>query len=270
MLLFGRINLTSVQCPPDSNGEIIMQTNTFKEARISLYIIAVLLSVSLVFYFFASMFTTMGLSALRRAKSADSDAVSERPVIILDAGHGGEDPGACANGLEEKKLNLEIAQSLKDMLSQFGYSVVMTRSTDVLLYNAGEEDRKKFFDVRNREAIAESFPNAVFVSIHFNKFPMESCKGLQTFYSDNNSSSIRLAELIQSNAFVMQSDNKRTVKCGNDSIYLMKNLEMPAVLVECGFLSNPEEAALLSTDDYKKALVLSLYCGIAEYMEDVN
>lgn len=269
MLLFGRIQPVR-QCVPDLNGEFIMQTNSFKEARVSLYIIAVLLSVSLAFYFFASMFTSMGLSALRRAKSADSDAVSEYPVIILDAGHGGEDPGACANGLEEKKLNLEIAQSLKELLSQFGYSVVLTRNEDVLLYNAGEEGHKKFSDVRNREAVAESFPNAVFVSIHFNKFPMESCKGLQTFYSDNNSNSIRLAESIQSNAYIIQPDNKRTVKCGNDSIYLMKNLEMPAVLIECGFLSNPEEAALLSKDDYKKALVLSLYCGIAEYMEDVS
>lgn len=247
-----------------------MQTNNFKEARISLYIIAALLSVSLVFYFFASMFTTMGLSALRKSRSAVSDAVSDQPVIILDAGHGGEDPGACANGLEEKSLNLEIVQALKGYLSQFGYSVVLTRNTDVLLYNSGEEDRKKFFDVRNRESIAESYQNAVFVSIHFNKFPMDSCKGLQTFYSDNNKDSIRLAESIQKSALVLQSDNKRTVKCGNDSIYLMKNLEMPAVLVECGFLSNSEEAALLSTEDYKKALALSLYCGIAEYMEDIS
>lgn len=245
-----------------------MQTNSFKEARISLYIVAILLSVSLIFYFFASMFTTMGISALRRAQKADSDAGSDLPIIIIDAGHGGEDPGACANGLEEKSLNLEIALAVKEYLSEFGYSVVLTRNADVMLYNRGEEDKKKYYDVRNREAVAESYGNAVFVSIHFNKFPIESCAGLQTFYSNNNDKSILLAESIQSNALLLQKENKRTVKCGNESIYLMKSLDIPAVLIECGFLSNPNEAALLKTEKYKKALTLSIYCGIAEFLED--
>lgn len=247
-----------------------MRSNIYKEARITLYILALILTASMIFYFFASMFTSMGYEGFRKAKEANTTEEETGVTVIIDPGHGGEDPGATANGLKEKELNLEVALNLAEMLDACGYTTVLTRDEDVLLYNQGEENRKKYYDLRNREVIAESYDNAVFVSIHMNKFPAAYCKGLQTFYSDNNSNSKKLADLIQSDIKLLQTDNNRAVKCGNDTIYLLENLEMPAVLIECGFISNPEEASLLSNADYKKALALSIYCSIANYLENIN
>lgn len=244
-----------------------MRSDIYRETRVALYILTALLAFSMIFYFFASMFTSMGYKGFKHAENANAE-LKEELTIILDPGHGGEDPGATSNGLCEKDLNLEIALSLFEILSENGYNVVLTRNEDVLLYNPGEESRKKYHDVRNREAIAESYENAVFVSLHMNKFPLDYCKGLQTFYSDNNSNSKVLADIIQKDITLLQQDNRRSTKIGNSTIYLMKNLNMPAVLVECGFLSNSEEALLLKNEDYKKSLTLSLFCSISDYMEN--
>jgi N-acetylmuramoyl-L-alanine amidase len=216
------------------------------------------------------MFTSMGYEGLRKSRAAISDSNNKSITIIIDAGHGGEDPGAVANGIVEKDINLEIALSLSEMLSAFGYKTVLTRNDDTLLYKAGQENKKKYYDVRNREEIANSYENAVFVSIHMNKFPQENCKGLQTFYSENNPESKELANLIQSNAKLLQTNNTRQIKSGNSTIYLMKNLFMPSVLVECGFISNPSEAQLLADDKYKESLAFSLSCSISEFLEIKN
>ena len=248
--------------------EVNMRSD-FKEAKISLTLIALILAVSIVFYFFVSMFTSMGYEGYRKAKDANTltSTMADR-IIIIDAGHGGEDPGAEANGLIEKDLNLEIALALDEMLRSCGYKTVLTRSDDRLLYNVGQENRKKHYDLRNRESIANEYENSVFVSIHMNKFPESYCKGLQTFYSENNELSKALAESVQANAKNLQTDNKRSIKCGNDTIYLLERLKTPAILIECGFLSNYQEATMLSDSNYKKALVLTLYCGITEFMEN--
>lgn len=242
-----------------------MRSN-FNEARISLMIISIILSVSLVFFFIASMFTSMGYEGLRNSKKASVEN-NDKLTIIIDAGHGGEDPGAVDNGVVEKNVNLEIALSVSDMLSAFGYKTVLTRSDDYLLYKNGQENRKKYYDVRNREEIANSFENAIFVSIHMNKFNEEYCKGLQTFYSENNPDSKCLADIIQENAKILQQNNTRKTKSGNKTIYLMEKLSMPSVLVECGFISNPNEAKLLSDDNYKKSLAFALSCSICEFLE---
>ncbi len=242
-----------------------MRSNIFREAKISLCILSLVLAAATVFYFIASMFTAMGYEAF---KKANADITSgEDLTIIIDPGHGGEDPGAVANNLIEKELNLEVAGYLNELLRASGYISVMTRTEDLLLYNQGEEGKKKYYDVRNREVMAESYDNPVFISIHMNKFPQEYCKGLQVFYSSNNENSIKLAEAIQSNITLLQPDNNRKIKIGNDSIYLMDNLDMPAVLVECGFLSNSTEASLLKDKNYKLAMAISLYCSISEFAE---
>ncbi len=246
-----------------------MRSNVYKEARIAIYVFALILVCSVLFYLFAAMFTSMGYEGFRKSKTAENNVLNaEKTIVVIDAGHGGEDPGASANNLIEKELNLEIASKLNDYLCASGYETVMTRTQDNLLYNNGEEGRKKYFDLKNRKAIAEKYDNAIFISIHMNKFPAEYCKGLQVFYSDNNENSNLLAESIQNNARILQTDNKRKIKNGNQTIYLMDNLNIPAVLVECGFLSNAEEANSLSNDDYKQALSLTLYCGIVEFLEN--
>lgn len=244
-----------------------MRVNTFKEARISLYILACILFITVLFYFFASMFTSMGYKGY---KTANENVFTENysTIIVIDPGHGGEDPGATDNELVEKQLNLQVSLKLNDFLKINGYATVLTRSDDRLLYNVGEENKKKYFDLRNRASIANEYNDCLFVSIHMNKFPLESCRGLQVFYSSNNENGIVLAESVQSNISNLQTDNERTVKCGNESIYLLETLKMPAILVECGFISNHEEAKLLSNDLYQNALALCLYCGIMEFMEN--
>lgn len=248
-----------------------MNSNSFKEAKISLYILSAIIVISLVFYFVASMFTSMGYDGREKAK--DANAVVEKKegvVIVIDAGHGGEDPGAISDELLEKDLNLDVALELDRLLTSFGYNTVLTRTEDVLLYRSGEESKKKLYDLKNRADIAESYEDSVFVSIHMNKFPLSYCKGLQTFYSENNELSKVLADSIQENARILQTDNDRTVKSGNDTIYLLNTLDMPAILIECGFLSNEEEADLLSDEQYRKALAFSIYCGLAEVLEENN
>lgn len=245
-----------------------MRFNIYKEARISLLVLSIVISICLLFYLFASMFTSMGYNGLKTSAVIEKVNASSKPIIIIDAGHGGEDPGAVSNNLVEKDLNLEIAILLNEILNSNGYQTKLTRIDDRLLYNDGEEGRKKYYDLRNREIIANSYDDAIFVSIHMNKFPASYCKGLQAFYSNDNQSGRLLAECIQSNAKRIQTDNKRVVADGKETIYLLEKLKMPAALVECGFISNEAEAQLFTDSDYKIALAMSIYCGIADFLEN--
>lgn len=244
-----------------------MHFNIYKEARLSLIILSIVLAISLLFCFFASMFTSMGYKGLRTVTESYAVSFKDLPVIIIDAGHGGEDPGAVDNGLIEKDLNLEIANLINTYMALNGFKTAMTRTDDRLLYNAGEEKQKKHFDIRNRKSFAENFENAVFVSIHMNKFPAEYCKGAQTFYTKLNEKSAVLAENIQNALKLIQSDNKRSTANSGDSIYLLSNLKMPSVLVECGFISNNNEANEFRNSNYKASIALSIYFGIIKYLE---
>lgn len=238
----------------------------FKEAKISILILAILLFVSVFICIFAAMFTSMGYKAYRNAAAERFG----RAVIVLDPGHGGEDPGAVANGVSEKDINLDIALRIRDMLSSCGYDVVMTRYDDRLLYGTGEEGKKKYFDLRNRVASVNGLESPIFVSIHQNKFPAESCKGLQVFYSGNSEESRLLADMIQEDARLLQPENRRSAKCGSETVYILEKLEIPAVLVECGFISNRREAELLSAEDYRESVAFSIFCSICRYLtEDI-
>ena len=188
--------------------------------------------------------------------------------VVLDAGHGGEDGGASSSsGIIEKSINLEIAFLLRDLLEANGIRVIMTRKTDTLLYDKSSDyqGRKKILDLAERKRIAEEHPNAVFVSIHMNTYPLESCKGLQVWYSPNDPRSLSLATSIQESAQQrLDPQNDRTVKKANSAIYLLKHIQTPAVLVECGFLSNPQEAELLASKDYQKGIALSIFLAIVQ------
>ena len=191
---------------------------------------------------------------------------SPLPTVILDAGHGGEDGGASsADGLLEKDLNLSLALVMRDILTANGIEVILTRETDTLLYDrhVDFQGQKKRLDMVARLKIANETPNAMFVSIHMNTYPHPSCQGVQVWYSDNNDASFELAKTIQSTTQeLLQNENDRTVKRSGSSIYLLRKLECPAVLVECGFLSSPEEAALLGDENYRQQLALTLCMGI--------
>ena len=189
--------------------------------------------------------------------------------IIIDAGHGGEDGGAAANGVVEKDLNLSISKYLYQYFLLSPYNVHMTRDTDVLLYKKGEEKHKKKYDITNRIEYAKNFDNAVFISIHQNKFEIPKYKGLQVYYSPNNLLSENLAGIIQSNnKLFIDSDNKRQIKKADKKIRLLDTLEMPAVLVECGFLSNYEEANKLKDSEYQKKIAFNIFISVLQFMEE--
>lgn len=188
------------------------------------------------------------------------------PTVVLDAGHGGEDGGAIsANGIVEKDLNLTITQLLKDLLTANGFSVILTRSDDRLLYDTDIDyhGRKKALDLAARREIAQGVENCVFISIHMNAFPMEQYRGLQVWYSKNNPRSFALAKAVQKAVCEdLQPQNTREVKAASSTIYLLHHLQCPAILVECGFLSNPEEAALLATKEYQRELARLLFISL--------
>ena len=215
--------------------------------------------------------TISAISAFYMPKSTDvhtpSDAIPSSFTVVLDAGHGGEDGGACsADGIVEKDLNLALTLHLGEMLQANGIRVVYTRKEDTLLYdkNADYQGRKKMLDMAERLRITQEAGECIFVSIHMNTHPLTSCKGLQVWYSENNTESIGLAQRIQANVKALQPQNTRLVKPSNGTIYLLRQLECPAVLVECGFLSNPEEARQLNDEAYRAQLALVLFASIVE------
>ena len=226
------------------------------------------------FFLISVVCISISLSVQRQSSEAvlsalDTARDSPPLTVVIDAGHGGEDGGASsANGILEKDLNLQIADRLCDLLKSNGVNVVMTRTEDVLLYdkNADYIGRKKMLDLAARRKIAEETENCIFVSIHMNAYPLSQYHGLQVWYSPNNPQSQMLAESVRSMiAGTLQKENDRQCKRATSSIYLLHHLKMPAILVECGFLSNPEEAAVLANEDYQRTLARLLFLAIMEY-----
>ncbi len=189
--------------------------------------------------------------------------------IIIDAGHGGFDGGAVAeDGTPEKDINLAIAEKLAAILRFHGYTVIMTRSEDTGIETDPTESiaNRKKSDMRERLRIIEENPDALFVSIHLNKFTTSSPCGAQVFYSPNDPESKELGLSLQSTIkSLLQPDNTRTVKQATKSTYLLYKAKIPAVIVECGFLSNKTELELLKTDEYQSKMAFAVFCGIEEY-----
>ena len=226
-------------------------------------------SVSLmaVFLFGGLLYTAFDEPAALPA--AAEHAAAGYPTVVLDAGHGGEDSGASANDLYEKEINLAIALKLRDMLRMAGVPVVMTREEDVSIGdNTADTVRKrKTTDLQARVSLANGDGDRILVSIHQNKFPQEKYFGTQFFYAAQNPGSEALAMAMrQSVTGMLQPDNRRELKPAGSSIYLLRQARVPAVIAECGFLSNPEEAAKLSTEEYQQQMAFSLFCGIMDYL----
>lgn len=201
-------------------------------------------------------------------ETSTANLIETKKSVIIDAGHGGSDGGAVStvNGALEKDLNLSVSLMLSELLQASGIDVIMTRTEDVLLYDENTRGTKKSQDLKNRLLYTVNNPDSIFVSIHMNTFPREQYKGLQVFYSPNNDSSRDLADIVQSTTKAyLQNDNQREIKRANSNIYILWRTEVPAVLVECGFLSNSEEAELLTTDEYRQKLALVLYSSIMNY-----
>lgn len=201
-------------------------------------------------------------------KTASVTFIVDAPrTVVIDAGHGGMDGGAVADdGTLEKELNLALAKSVERALVSLGANVMMTRTDDVM-YAEPSSTHKKLDDLTHRIGTVTDAGDCVFVSIHMNKFPVQKYSGLQVYYSKNNEESRALADAIQSAAAAyIQPQNTRGTKAAGDEIYLLSKLECPAVLVECGFLSNPDELALLKTEEYREKLAVMISAAVMEYI----
>ncbi|MBQ4105541.1 MAG: N-acetylmuramoyl-L-alanine amidase [Clostridia bacterium] len=226
-----------------------------------------------IFLFLASftlIVAIVGVS-VKTTKSVATNAQMNKikPTIIIDAGHGGEDGGAeSPGGLLEKDINLDIALHLQKLFIQSGFDVKMTRCDDNAIYDDDAKTlrEKKVSDLHNRTEILNSSQNNILISIHQNKFEQSQYSGTQVFYSKNNPESASLAEYIRvAVKGLLQPNNERECKVATNSIYLLDNATVPAVLVECGFLSNPQEEQLLQSDEYKKCMAFTIYSGFLEY-----
>lgn len=217
---------------------------------------------------FAILIYSISSNTFSKTQLASSTPVSSH-TIILDAGHGSPDGGATGeDGSVESDLNLNIVLKLQNLLESSNCTVILTRSDKNGIYKADSSTirQKKVSDMKNRVDIANNSNAEMFVSIHMNKLEQTQYSGWQTFYKNDDEDSKKIAETIQLslNNF-LKKENSRTIK-SISGIYLTKNVEIPLVLVECGFLSNVEENKLLQTDSYQNELAWSIYIGIMDYL----
>ena len=189
-------------------------------------------------------------------------------VIVLDAGHGKPDEGAeSSTGITEAETNLKIALKLQNLLEQSGATVILTRSDENAIYDLDSKTlkQKKISDIHNRVKIGNESQADIFVSIHLNKIPQNQYWGWQCFYREGDENSTKLAKSIQENLNEsIEKENKR-VAMKLENVYIMKHVEIPISIVECGFLSNEEEEKLLLDDTYQDRLAWGIYNGIIDY-----
>lgn len=172
-----------------------------------------------------------------------------------------------SNGTTEAETNLKIGLKLQNLLEQSGCTVILTRSDENAIYDLDSKTlkQKKISDIRNRVKIGNESSADAFVSIHLNKIPQPQYDGWQTFYKEGSEEGAKLAKSIQSNLNeAIQRENNRVAKT-IENIYIIRKVEIPTTIVECGFLSNPEEEKLLLQDDYQNKLAWGIYNGIIDY-----
>lgn len=196
----------------------------------------------------------------------------QRPKVIVDAGHGGFDGGAVGiNGVVEKGINLAISQDLGACLEWCGFQVLYTRTTDDDTSDQGLSTtrERKTSDLYNRLDLMEENADGVVVSIHQNKFEDPSCWGAQVFYgTQQQEASSRLAEIIRGNIrLLLQPENEREIKAAYDTLFLLNNAPQTIVMVECGFVSNPREASLLSTPDYQQQIAFAIALSLLQFSQ---
>ncbi len=208
-------------------------------------------------YAFFSFVLYLNQSSVRNVLTTKQSSA----CIVIDVGHGGNDPGkVSANGIQEKDINLQIALYLKDYLIARDYIVYLTRENDCGLYNENVSN-KKASDMTNRIQFFKEKNASYVVSIHQNSYPDTIQHGAQTFYFAGSDEGKQLADSIQQSLLEFDGSNTRQIK-SSDNYYILKHSSAPAVIVECGFLSNPEEAAKLSDPNYQKELAYAISLGI--------
>lgn len=216
----------------------------------------------------------LGYISLNRSKLV---AVTYLPIsnkiIVIDPGHGGVDPGAVSkNGIKEDEINLKIALNLKRLIEQSGGVVIMTRETDKGLYTSKSETLRqmKTEDLHNRKQLIEDSGSQVFISIHLNSFIRPSYYGAQTFYKKGSKDSEYFALIIQKELKnILDKENNRQPQ-DRDDVFLLNEVTIPSVLVECGFLSNSKEEQLLTDERYQEKIAWSIYIGVMNYFSEID
>lgn len=226
--------------------------------------------------FFGIICTAVGICGYNADKRITAQTVSAqlnnaplKPIVVIDPGHGGADGGCVSiNGKCEKDINLNISLSLRDILTIMGFEPQCTRESDVSIHSDGIEGlgKQKKSDMDNRLALFNKNDNAIAVSIHQNQFTDSKYSGAQMFFSPKINGSEKLADIMQKQ-FVskLQPENTREIKPVGDELFLLNNSKCPAVMIECGFLSNKEEADKLENEEYQKQVAFTIFGGIAQY-----
>ena len=213
----------------------------------------------------ALLFIYLGDHTVMTIAENINEAASQ--TIVIDPGHGGIDGGAIScTGIPESRFNLEISMRLRDLFRLLGYKTRMIRESDISIYKEGNTiSSRKMSDMRERGRIVNETENALLLSIHQNIFPESRFSGPQIFYTNREESKILAQKLQNSLTDHLKPENRRQAKkCSN--VYLMENIQCTGVLIECGFLSNPEEEAKLKTDVYQKKLSAVIACTVIEYL----
>lgn len=222
-----------------------------------------------------SIIFSIFFSTILNKSNNDTINTSSIPVsshtVTIDAGHGIPDEGAQnENGLTEAGINLKIALKVQKLLEVSNCTVILTRSDENGIYDIDSKTLRemKVSDMKNRVKIGNSSDSDIFVSIHLNKIPQNQYYGWQTFYKRNSEEGKNLSNYIQENLNQsIQIENKRVPQIISGK-YIIENLEIPTVIVECGFLSNPTEANLLTQNDYQDKIAWGIYCGIMDYFDN--
>lgn len=221
-------------------------------------------------FIFLSLISFVWLNSINKGSSRSVNATPiANKTIIVDCGHGKPDEGAVGfNGTTEQAINLSIGLKLQKLIEQSGGSVILTRSDENSIYSIDSKSirEKKISDTKNRVEIGNNSSADIFVSIHLNKYPQSSIyRGWQTFYQANSSDSTELAQIIQENINknIDYQNNRKPMKITD--VYIMEHVKIPAVIVECGFLSNPEESVLLQDESYQSKIAWGIFIGIQNY-----
>ena len=216
-----------------------------------------------------TVFTTFTLSGICFQTEANSEindpiTLNQRSVVI-DAGHGGNDPGAVSrSGIKEKEINLAIAKKLQALLEKDGIRVILTRSDDNAIAT------KKAYDMHKRRIIAVESQADIFISIHQNSHKKKSVKGAQAFYYGDSEKGKLLAKLIQEQFTTFLDKSNNHTAMANEKYYVLKKIPIPSVLVETGYLSNYNESRLLTTEEYQQKIAQALHLGILNYFAKFN
>lgn len=229
---------------------------------------------TIIFFVIVAILFSAALFLLRQVEqNSSSPALADSKEvlhILLDPGHGGEDGGAVGySGSIEKNLNLAISLQLRELLTFIGFEVEMTRDTDTARGDTslGTIRERKVSDMYERLELYNSNTQALVISVHMNNYGDKSVRGVQVFYSQNTAESQALGQSVQSAvATQLHPENKFVLKPAEKNLFLLFHSKTPAILIECGFVSNPDEEALLKSSDYQRQMAFAILSGVMDYI----